>query len=50
MAWGAARETLADQINSNGFRSWHEYELTRSFGYLGLGVIGQRFACRAPGH
>lgn len=40
MAWGAPRETLAEQINSNGFRRWHEYELTRSFGYLGVGMIG----------
>lgn len=31
--------SLSEQINSNGFRRWHEYELTRSFGYLGLGVI-----------
>ncbi len=31
--------SLAGQINANGFRQWHEYELTRSFGYLGLGVL-----------
>jgi hypothetical protein len=31
--------TLAEKINENGFRRWHEYELTRSFGYLGLGVL-----------
>ena len=40
MARSEPRETLADQINSNGFRRWHEYELTRSFGYLGVGMIG----------
>jgi hypothetical protein len=30
---------VSAQINTNGFRRWHEYELTRSFGYLGLGVL-----------
>lgn len=30
---------VSDAINANGFRRWHEYELTRSFGYLGLGVL-----------
>lgn len=30
---------LAEKINTTGFRQWHEYELTRSFGYLGLGVL-----------
>lgn len=33
------KATLAEQINTTGFRRWHEYELTRSFGYLGLGVL-----------
>lgn len=33
------RTPLAEQINSAGFRRWHEYELARSFGYLGLGVL-----------
>ena len=33
------KATLAEQINTIGFRRWHEYELTRSFGYLGLGVL-----------
>jgi hypothetical protein len=31
--------SLTKQINDQGFRRWHEYELTRSFGYLGLGLI-----------
>lgn len=31
--------SLSERINSEGFRRWHEYELTRSFGYLGLGVL-----------
>jgi hypothetical protein len=31
--------SLAEKINATGFRQWHEYELTRSFGYLGLGVL-----------
>jgi hypothetical protein len=35
----AGHTALAEQINSNGFRRWHEYELTRSFGYLGLGML-----------
>jgi hypothetical protein len=30
---------LSEKINTTGFRRWHEYELTRSFGYLGLGVV-----------
>jgi hypothetical protein len=30
---------IADKINAEGFRRWHEYELTRSFGYLGLGML-----------
>lgn len=29
----------AEQINQQGFRRWHEYELARAFGYLGLGVL-----------
>lgn len=33
------RPRLAESINAEGFRGWHEYELTRSFGYLGLGLI-----------
>lgn len=30
---------LSKSINTDGFRGWHEYELARSFGYLGLGLI-----------
>lgn len=30
---------LSESINADGFRRWHEYQLTRSFGYLGLGVL-----------
>lgn len=30
---------LQRAINAKGFRDWHSYELTRSFGYLGLGVV-----------
>jgi len=35
----APQGALAEQINSTGFRRWHEYELARAFGYLGLGVL-----------
>lgn len=31
--------SLSEKINTDGFRQWHEYELARSFGYLGLGVL-----------
>lgn len=31
--------SLSERINTNGFQRWHEYELARSFGYLGLGLI-----------
>jgi hypothetical protein len=31
---------IAKQINAKGFRKWHEYELVRAFGFLGLGVLG----------
>lgn len=31
--------SLSEKINADGFRQWHEYELARSFGYLGLGVL-----------
>ncbi len=31
--------TISEQINRQGFRRWHEYELARAFGYLGLGVL-----------
>lgn len=30
---------LSESINADGFRRWHEYQLARSFGYLGLGLI-----------
>lgn len=30
---------LREKINENGFRRWYEYELVRSFGYLGLGLL-----------
>lgn len=30
---------VSERINESGFRQWHEYELARSFGYLGLGVM-----------
>ncbi len=30
---------LIQTINAAGFREWHSYELARSFGYLGLGVV-----------
>lgn len=39
MAQDNGLPTLSEQINSQGFRRWHEYELTRSFGYLGLGLL-----------
>lgn len=35
----APSTSLSQKINADGFRRWHEYELTRSFGYLGLGVL-----------
>lgn len=35
----AARDSLQTRINADGFRRWYEYELTRAFGYLGLGVL-----------
>jgi hypothetical protein len=31
--------SLSESINADGFRRWHEYELTRGFGYLALGVL-----------
>lgn len=31
--------TISELINRQGFRPWHEYELARAFGYLGLGVL-----------
>lgn len=39
MEQSAAPPRLSEKINADGFRRWHEYELTRSFGYLGLGVL-----------
>lgn len=30
---------LSESINADGFRRWHEYQLTRSFGYLALGLV-----------
>lgn len=33
------KPSLCESINADGFRDWHEYELTRSFGYLALGVL-----------
>ena len=33
------KSNLLSAINANGFRDWHSYELTRSFGYLALGVV-----------
>jgi hypothetical protein len=37
---GYLGSSLATQINDRGFRKWHEYELVRAFGFLGLGVLG----------
>jgi hypothetical protein len=36
---GGRDSVLAQQINANGFRRWYEYELARSFGFLGLGLL-----------
>lgn len=36
---GRSESHLAQQINTNGFCRWYEYELTRSFGFLGLGLL-----------
>lgn len=30
---------LTRKINATGFRKWYEYELVRSFGFMGLGVL-----------
>jgi hypothetical protein len=30
---------LTRKINTSGFRKWYEYELVRSFGFMGLGVL-----------
>lgn len=34
-----SRDSLQSRINAEGFRPWYEYELARSFGYLGMGVL-----------
>ena len=36
---GLLNSPTAQQINANGFRRWYEYQLARSFGFLGLGLL-----------